>query len=225
MNHGPLVFLGALVAMAASWFGLVMGPLLQLEKAQPVDAVNTGDPYPQMRPGLAAQGAEVYRSLGCVSCHSQQVCSKEFNSDIARGWGSRRSVAQDYLYDRPVLLGSQRVGPDLSNIGARSPGADWLMLHLYDARTVLPKDARSVMPPNRFLFEMRKITGQPSPDALKLTGDLAPPTGVEVMPTAKARQLVAYLLSLRSDAILFETPAPKAPTAEAPVAATNSPAK
>jgi cytochrome c oxidase cbb3-type subunit 2 len=164
-----------------------------------------------------------------VSCHSQQVGSKEFNSDIARGWGSRRSVAQDYLYDRPALLGSQRVGPDLSNIGARSPGADWLLLHLYDPRAVLPKGAKSVMPPYRFLFKTRKVEGQPSSDALKLTGDLAPPANFEVVPTAKARELVAYLTSLRSDAILFETPAPKPPTGSAatnaPASVTNSPAK
>ena len=30
-----------------------------------------------------------------------------------------QSVDQDYLYDRPVMLGSQRVGPDLANIGRR----------------------------------------------------------------------------------------------------------
>jgi len=125
--------------------------------------------------------------------------------------------------------GSQRIGPDLSNIGARSPGADWLFLHLYDSRAVLPEGTKSVMPPYHFLFESRKIEGRPSPDALKLTGTLAPPHGFEIVPTAEARELAAYLLSLRSDAILFETPAPKAPTngapVIAPVAVTNSPAK
>ena len=39
--------------------------------------------------------------------------------DIARGWGKRRSVAEDFLYDYPVMLGSQRIGPDLAGVGAR----------------------------------------------------------------------------------------------------------
>src|SRR5262249_21475805 len=36
--------------------------------------------------------------------------------DIARGWGRRRSVAEDFLYDYPVMPGSVRVGPDLANV-------------------------------------------------------------------------------------------------------------
>jgi hypothetical protein len=35
--------------------------------------------------------------------------------DIARGWGLRGSVAEDYLYDNPVQLGSLRAGPDLAD--------------------------------------------------------------------------------------------------------------
>jgi hypothetical protein len=31
-------------------------------------------------------------------------------ADISRGWGVRRSVAADFLYDSPVQLGSQRAG-------------------------------------------------------------------------------------------------------------------
>lgn len=224
MNQGPLVFLGVLFAMAVSWFGLVMGPMLQLGNAQPVVAVSTGDPYPQKRPGEAAQGAEIFRSLGCVSCHSQQVAWRGYSGDIERGWGNRRSVAPDYLYDRTVLLGSQRVGPDLSNIGLRAPGADWLLLHLYDSQTVMPAGVKSVMPPYRFLFEKRKVGEKPSPDALKLTGKLAPPPGHEVVPTARARALVAYLLSLRSDPILFETPVPKTNTNSVSEPAAGSPA-
>ena len=41
--------------------------------------------------------------------------------DIARGWGMRQSVAEDYLYDQPVQLGSLRAGPDLANVGVRAP--------------------------------------------------------------------------------------------------------
>ena len=54
--------------------------------------------------------------------------------DIERGWGKRRSVAEDYLFDSPVMLGSRRVGPDLANVGIRQPDANWHLLHLYDPR-------------------------------------------------------------------------------------------
>ena len=42
------------------------------------------------------------------------------------GWpASSVSVAADYLYDQPVMLGSQRIGPDLTNVGLRQPDAAW----------------------------------------------------------------------------------------------------
>ncbi len=94
--------------------------------------------------------------------------------DIARGWGKRRTVAEDLLFDSPVMLGSQRIGPDLANVGARLPVADWQLRHLYDARIEVPG---SVMPPYRFLFEKRKIDRLPSPEALTLPPAFAPAPG------------------------------------------------
>lgn len=73
MNHGPLIFLGAFSALAFSWFGLIIEPQLQVGSAQPTNSVSPGDLYPQARPGQAQQGLQVYRSLGCAACHSQQV--------------------------------------------------------------------------------------------------------------------------------------------------------
>jgi len=52
------------------------------------------------------------------------------------------------------------------------------------------------MPSYKFLFETRKIAGQEDAGALKLTGDLAPPAGYEIVPSSEARQLVAYLTTL-----------------------------
>ena len=59
------------------------------------------------------------------------------------------------------------------------------------------------MPPYRFLFEKRSIRRQPSPEALVLPGDLAPPAGYEVVPKPAAKALAAYLVSLRADAPLL----------------------
>ena len=140
--------------------------------------------------------------------------------DIARGWGLRRSVAQDYLFDQPVQLGTQRIGPDLANVGMRRD-ANWQLRHLYAPAAVVEG---STMPPYRFLFETHRLgfDRQPSADALPLTGDLAPAPGYEVVPKPEARALVAYLLSLRADAPLYDAPI-TAPVVIA--AATNAPAK
>jgi cbb3-type cytochrome oxidase cytochrome c subunit len=123
--------------------------------------------------------------------------------DLARGWGKRRSVAEDSLYDYPVMLGSVRVGPDLADVAARQPDVNWHLLHLYAPRLKV-KD--SVMPQYRFLFVQRKIERCPSPEALVLPSELAPPAGYEVLPKSEAQALVAYLLSLRADAPLYVAP-------------------
>jgi ribosomal protein L7/L12 len=155
--------------------------------------------------------------------------------DLARGWGKRRSVAEDFLYDYPVMLGDQRIGPDLANVGLRLPDPNWQLRHLYAPRLEV---AGSTMPPYRFLFEQRRIERAVSPDALALPGPLAPPPGYEIVPKAEAKALVAYLTSLRADAPLFvapmTVPAAAAPETNAPAgssagatnaAPTNAPAK
>jgi len=140
--------------------------------------------------------------------------------DLARGWGERRSVAEDYLFDRTVMPGSQRVGPDLANLGARLPDANWHLRHLYAPRLEVKG---SVMPPYRFLFEKRKIKDRQSPEALALPGDLAPGDGYEIVPTQAAQALVAYLTDLHADAPLFNAPMTRPATAEA-TTSTNAPA-
>jgi cbb3-type cytochrome oxidase cytochrome c subunit len=141
-------------------------------------------------------------------------------TDIARGWGKRRSVAEDYLFDSHVLLGYQRIGPDLSNIATRQPDQNWHLRHLYAPRSEVKK---STMPPYRFLFETRPIGREPSPDALKLTGEFAPEAGFEVVPRQEALALAAYLVSLQAEAPLFSAPLSVVSQAQ-PTADTNAPA-
>ena len=63
-----------------------------------------------------------------------------------QGVGRRPSIPSDYHYSKqrldvwrqsPSLLGSERTGPDLTNIGKRQPGVQWHLLHLYDPRMVV----------------------------------------------------------------------------------------
>jgi cytochrome c oxidase cbb3-type subunit 2 len=88
-------------------------------------------------------------------------------------------------------LGVSRTGPDLFNIGARQPSADWHLTHLYQPRSVTPG---SVMPAYPFLF---KLVAQPGPNdkAVSLPPQFAP-AGGKVVATQEALDLVAYLTSL-----------------------------
>ena len=124
-----------------------------------------------------------------------------FGADILRNWGQRRTVARDYLYDKPVMLGTMRTGPDLTNIGLRQTSAAWHLLHLYNPRIV---SKGSIMPPFPFLFEKKKIGSRLSPDALKLPPEFALEPGYEIVPRPEARALVQYLLSLKANAPLPE---------------------
>jgi len=141
--------------------------------------------------------------------------------DLARGWGRRRTVAEDFLFDSPVMPGSQRVGPDLTNVGMRQPDANWHLLHLYAPQAQVKG---STMPPYRFLFEKRRIRFQPSPEALMLPPELAPPAGYEIVPKPAAKALAAYLVNLRADAPLYTAPltVPAAPAASTPTNAATA---
>ena len=154
MNYGPLLFLGILFTLASGWVGLVITPQKQLGAMTPFVNTNTTAMYPLAPSGEAQQGAEVYRSLGCVYCHSQQVRTENHGGDIARNWGKRRSVSRDYLFGKPVMLGTSRTGPDLTNIGEREPSAEWHLRHLYNPQIT---SSGSLMPPYPFLFEKRPI--------------------------------------------------------------------
>jgi len=286
MKTGFSVFLAAFVALGASWFGLVYGPLKQLGVATETKVLQSDAKWPLQRTGDATLGLQVYRSAGCAACHTEQVrqtgaanvltiteigshqptdlkgfinslagsVTELMNSsnavaanlagwngelpkvlysgaddtvvsmlgdklkavgvktearvvatgaDIARGWGTRQSVAADYLYDAPVQLGNLRAGPDLATIGVRAPDVNWQLQHLYAPRSLVKN---STMPAFRFLFAVQKIGAQPAPDALVLPKEFAPADGYEVVPTAEAKQLAAYLLTLKNNAPLYEAP-------------------
>lgn len=215
MNNGPLLFLGFFFAIAFSWSGIILTNLVQQTQAgaaQPYYDKDADRLVPAAMPGLAKQGQQVYQDLGCIYCHSQQVRSplrqgEKASPDVARGWGDRANAARDYVQDGRVFLGTMRSGPDLRNVGQRRPDATWHYLHLYEPKSTSPG---SIMAPFPFLFETRKIVGEPSRHAIPLSGGLVPPPGYEVVPTPRAEALVAYLLSLKTDYALpeAETPAP-----------------
>lgn len=182
--HDELKLLsGAMVTLALATAGLVVLPFIQL-KAVPPPAGLKAYTSAQLR------GREVYIKNGCIYCHSQQPRDKAQAPDDKRGWG-RASVAADYFYDKPHLLGTMRTGPDLFNIGARQPSADWHLGHLYQPRAYTPG---SIMPAYPFLFEAKE-----KPDAGDRVVTLPPgfkPVGKIVVATQEALDLVTYMQGL-----------------------------
>lgn len=211
MNRSLTLFTGIIGGFALSCYALIILPQTQLGNLQPQITEDEGkivDIYPVKDLSMQA-GADVYRAQGCVYCHTQQIRDEQNGTDIARGWGTRRTVARDYIFEKAPLLGSMRIGPDLANVGSpqwrNEPEGEygtykpakrdkaWHLLHLYAPTTIIKN---SNMPPYRYLFETRKIGSQPSHDALALTGADAPPPGYEVVPKEEANKLVDYLLKL-----------------------------
>ena len=97
----------------------------------------TGDWVTPYTP-LEVAGRDIYIREGCYLCHSQWV--RPMRSEVLRyGEWSR---APEYQFDRPFLLGSRRMGPDLHRVGGKYPDA-WHYEHMRDPRSTSPG---SVMP-------------------------------------------------------------------------------
>lgn len=200
MNRTALVSLGILFTVMASMLGLILLPEHQLAGVGPTKVTQTDGTeaiYPQpLDDYREAPGREVYRSLGCMYCHSQQVRPEGFGADLDRGWGARRSVPRDYALQDPPLLGTMRTGPDLSNIGQRQPSEDWHYLHLYNPQIT---SEGSNMPPFPFLFEVVTQAEAPSDEAVALpasSSNGSNGTKTWIVPSEDARDLVGYLKSL-----------------------------
>jgi cytochrome c oxidase cbb3-type subunit 2 len=119
----PLI-LGIFGTFFFSWVGLALIPSYQIGHLDPQTDEDGNDAYPAPKSGMANRGRQIYAANGCVYCHSQQVRADYAASDIDRKWGDRRSAPRDYIFERPVMLGKMRMGPDLANIGHRAPAED-----------------------------------------------------------------------------------------------------
>jgi cbb3-type cytochrome c oxidase subunit II len=94
--------------------------------------------------GTEAAGRGLYIANGCVYCHTQSIRTIDW------GMGAERiAQAGDYIVDQPILLGSQRTGPDLSQQGGEHPD-DWHMAHFINPRVTRPL---SIMPQFEYLGE------------------------------------------------------------------------
>jgi len=204
MKNGLTLFFWVLVTLALSWAGLLLTAHRQIGSLGQFKDPTDDSLHPAVMSGLAHQGLLVYQDLGCVTCHTQQVRQHGFGHDLNEGgrkWGERGGYARDYIRDDIVLIGQNRLGPDLRNVGARlgdakpEEYAEWFYKLLYAPQSVA---AGTNMPAHPFLFDVHPLAGrQPSAYALSLPSKFAPGPGLEVVPTSRAVALVAYLQSLK----------------------------
>jgi len=91
------------------------------------------------------RGKAVYAREGCAYCHTQQI--RYTDADMQR-FGAP-SLAWEGRMDYPHMLGTRRIGPDLSRAAYTRP-AQWHLAHLFSPRSVVPK---SIMPAYPQFFE------------------------------------------------------------------------
>ncbi|PXX31169.1 cbb3-type cytochrome c oxidase subunit II [Arenibacter sp. ARW7G5Y1] len=191
-NHKTLV-LATFIGFVMLSFIVAVFPASQMQNVKPL-------PNQPFLTENEREGLHIYISEGCVACHTQQVR----NIEMDNVWGNRPSIPSDYYYSKermdfwrqsPSLLGSERTGPDLTNIGARQSSKDWHLLHLYNPRTVV---GESVMPSYPWLFEIVDSNLVKDEDVVvNLPEEFATPSKTTVIAKKEVLQLVVYLQSLK----------------------------
>ena len=111
------------------------------------------------------RGRQIYAREGCAYCHTQQIRFVE--ADIER-FGAATLAWEDSM-ETPHMLGTRRIGPDLSR-AANTRTDQWHLAHLFAPRSVVP---RSIMPSYPEFFD-----------------------GTPTKPRQEALDLVAYLNTL-----------------------------
>ena len=178
-NHRLLLAVAALIFLFLTLFIAIL-PAFEAEKTKPLSKI-------EPRSKTEELGRQIYLVEGCGTCHTQFVRDLDVDKPYGRG-----SVAGDYALEDPPMLGTQRTGPDLSNVGKRQASEIWNLIHLYNPRAVV---ATSVMPGYPWYFrEVYQVRDDhivvPVPDAFK-------PVGKTIVAKEDAIHLVRYLQSLK----------------------------
>ena len=178
--HARLLFGTAFLGFVALTLLIAVIPAYQIQKTPPTPGL-------QPLTDEATRGMKLYVAEGCSYCHSQQVRPLRVDEPFGRP-----SAAGDYVYQTPQLLGTERTGPDLSNIGNRQASQVWHLLHLYNPRSVV---RASVMPSYSWYFKAKDQAG-PQDVVVPVPAEFAP-AGKVVVAKPEALALAAYLLSLK----------------------------
>lgn len=189
-NHRNLFTAASVMFTGLTLVVAIMPALHNQEHNRPLPGTET------LSPG-AARGKALYVANGCVACHTQQVR----NVEMDRVWGGRPGIAADYAAivrtdtwrNTATLMGTERTGPDLTDVGNRQPSSEWNLVHLFNPRIVVKE---SVMPAYPWLFTLSR---EPSGSDVVVSVPEQYLAGKEgkVVATQDALDLVAYLQSLK----------------------------
>ena len=161
---------GAIIAVASVGGIVEIAPLFTIEETVEIPA--------DLRPHtpLEMAGREIYIREGCYACHRQMI--RSLADEIDR-YGPY-SVAAESAWDRPMLWGSKRTGPDLARLGGRYSD-EWHVAHLIDPRSVVPV---SIMPAYPWL--MRPLDTGLLQDSIATLARLGVPYDSEMIASAVA---------------------------------------
>ena len=99
------------------------------------------------------RGIAIYKSEGCVYCHTQQV--RHLDSDRRRyGWRLEQepeSESWEYVNDKQNFLGTKRTGPDLARVGGKY-SSEWHWAHFKN-----PRDMGEKFPDRKGIYERVSI--------------------------------------------------------------------
>ena len=161
---------------------------------------------------LSLKGQEIYQKEGCQYCHTKNLRPfawelKRFDNMETAGYFPEMTQQERY-YDSPSLMGSQRIGPDLSRIGTKMD-ANKLRSFLNNTKG---QNAASSMHKYGYLFstncDMNPLAlswkikilmnmGMPYSDAFHKS------SMVQLEDKTRGDALVAYLMSLGKKHSLF----------------------
>lgn len=198
-NHTKLFSTAFLLFLALTLFVCIVPALNNQANNAPL-------PYAQPLSDQAIQGKALFISNGCVACHTQQVR----NIAMDKVWGDRPSIAADYAdnlrtdfwRNTATLMGTERTGPDLTNIGLRQPSLEWNLTHLYNPRIVVKE---SIMPAYPWLFEVKDKASK-GDVIVSVTEEFMKGNKGVVIAKEEALQLVAYLQALKQTKLPSDKP-------------------
>ena len=110
-------------------------------------------------PPASRRAASWFTRISVARRATRSRCRRpDYGSDQARGWGERQSVARDYIHQARPQLGDSRLGPDLTNYGARVPKESRLRSDGADLQTALRRlgDASELQVPVRGAEDRRR---------------------------------------------------------------------
>ena len=221
--------IGMLASFGLAWMFMIAIPVAKMGALPPVkmNAEEDADYYQHKTSGRILNGAEIYASNGCYTCHSQLIRPTYLGSQIWRKdiagvvkvvdgitTDTRRETSvDDYAGEKYAQIGLTRMGPDLSNFGYRAEtygkqlgisAEQWIVNHLHNPRS---NELRRGEQGERLDMTWSNCPSQPQMfDEIPMNGQgdsmaLTKKTkkGLQIVPAEQARVLASYLISLKRD--------------------------